>query len=227
MVDEFKPDLGDCARLSLSASQLLKRYQAGERQFRQLDLRGINLFEMTLVGIDLGGCWLAGAYLPYADLSGASLMGAIAPKIELGNARLRQANFSEAVLYGGQFLRVNLRHANLQRADLRGANFYGADLSGADLSGADLTGADLTACNFDEASLVGACLLRSTCFRAQGLQLDASGALYDRTTILPNGYRDLTLPQVPVPKPLGEGDEGLAEPGWGTADWKAGPGDGG
>ena len=78
----------------------------------------------TLMGADLTGADLRGAYLMGADLMGAYLMGA-----DLTGADLRGAY---------------LMGADLMGADLRGAYLTGADLMGADLRGADLTGAYLT-----------------------------------------------------------------------------------
>jgi hypothetical protein len=101
-----------------NAAELLKRYEAGERNFSAADLNGADLN-----GADLNGANLRGAYLNGANLRGANLRG----------ANLRGADLNGAYLNG----------ANLRAADLYGANLSGAYLGGANLSGAYLGGADL------------------------------------------------------------------------------------
>jgi uncharacterized protein YjbI with pentapeptide repeats len=172
----------------LSAEELKSAYQQGQRNFQKYDLRSIDLFEAELPAIDLQESYLQAAHLPYADLSQAQLSRLQGQRMELSNAQLYQANLAEANLQEAQCVRCNFRYANLQAADLRHANFSGADLYMADLRAADLRGSDLTNANLDRAQLAGAKLHRANLFRAKGLNL--TQALYDRTTLLPDGYRD-------------------------------------
>jgi hypothetical protein len=97
-----------------SGPELITRYQAGERDFREARLRWTVLLHTDLSGVDLSG----------ADLRGA----------ELDSATLQDAILLDA----------NLRGADLQRANLSGANLRKADLSGANLREADLRGANVT-----------------------------------------------------------------------------------
>ena len=94
----------------------ISRQQAADvisrRDFRGLDLRGL----------DAAG----------RDLTGLRAEGAL----------LRDANFHGAWLRGANFERANLSNAHLERADLTGASLREADVEGADFSGADLRGAD-------------------------------------------------------------------------------------
>jgi uncharacterized protein YjbI with pentapeptide repeats len=69
--------------------------------------------------------------------------------IELKNAGLDQANFSE----------LTLRDANLRCVDLRATDLSGADLSGSDLALADLRGANLRRADLKKANLKDANLL--------------------------------------------------------------------
>ncbi|NUN64903.1 PAS domain S-box protein [Pseudanabaena biceps] len=101
------------------AEQLLFEYEAGERNFAGVDLRGANLIEADLAG---------------GNFSGASLNGSNCHRANLQSANLRGAD---------------LRGANLQSANLQGANLLGADLRGADLRGADLEDADLAGAKLD------------------------------------------------------------------------------
>ncbi len=109
--------------LKIPPDELLKQYAAGER-----NLRGVNLSEQILCGVDLSG----------ADLSEATLHRTV-----LEGADLTRVNLSGADLTGAILRRADLSRANLVKANLRGANLRGADLCEADLRGADLTGADL------------------------------------------------------------------------------------
>ncbi|MEM9070641.1 MAG: pentapeptide repeat-containing protein [Myxococcota bacterium] len=104
--------------MRLSPNELLRRYQAGERDFE-----GARLLGESLRGFDLRGVSLRGANLAGADLVGANLDGA-----DLRGASLRGANLAK----------TSLRDANLTDADLRDANAR-ADFDGAHLRGARFT----------------------------------------------------------------------------------------
>jgi uncharacterized protein YjbI with pentapeptide repeats len=91
-----------------------------------------------------------------ADLSEAYLYGA-----NLSEANLRKANLSKAYLYGANLIGANLRGANLRKAylseaDLSNANLRGANLSEADLREANLSRAYLHGANLSKAYLYGA-----------------------------------------------------------------------
>jgi TIR domain/Pentapeptide repeats (8 copies) len=103
----------------VNAQEMMRRYDAGERSFGRVDLRGAKLREARLPEVDLRD----------ADLTGATLEGS-----DLGLAQLSGANLRSA----------DLRRANLAGADLNGALLRNADLRGADLTGARLARADLT-----------------------------------------------------------------------------------
>jgi uncharacterized protein YjbI with pentapeptide repeats len=105
----------------MNASELIAKYDAGERDFRRADLSGANLRRANLSGADLYG----------ANLSGADLSDAILHRADLRGANLRGADLHRANLYG----------ANLSGADLSDANLHRANLGRADLSGANLVGA--------------------------------------------------------------------------------------
>ena len=105
------------------------------KKYTDLELRGI---------LEKHSLWLAGdpngvrANLREADLSEANLYG----------ANLREANLSEANLYGANLRKADLSWAylcliDLRKADLSEANLYGANLRKADLSEANLYGANL------------------------------------------------------------------------------------
>lgn len=88
----------------MKVEELIKRYLAGERDFRGVDLRGADLS-----GVDLEWADLSGADLEWTNLEWAILRGTI----------LERANLSGAFLRG----------ADLEWANLRGAHLRGAHLS--------------------------------------------------------------------------------------------------
>ncbi len=97
---------------------------------------------------------------------------------------------------------ANLRGANLEGANLSGARLTGANLEGANLSGARLTGSYLTRASLTGANMRGAdlsdALMRGANLRGADLS-DANlvGALWDVSTIWPDGY---TPPKTEVGK---------------------------
>lgn len=96
-----------------SAGEFLARYAAGERNFQNIDLSGVEL--------------------SYFDLKGCNFIG----------ANLQGANLSYSCLESAKLVIANLEGANLTKANLRKANLVGANLKNTYLEGADLTHADL------------------------------------------------------------------------------------
>lgn len=107
-----------------SASELLQRYAAGEREFEEVRLSGANLQGAILHGIDLSEAMLGNADLSRADLRGADLSWA-----DLSSANLQGADLRGAILTRADLTRANLTRANLRKADLSLANLTGAQLS--------------------------------------------------------------------------------------------------
>jgi uncharacterized protein YjbI with pentapeptide repeats len=147
----------------MDASELLKRYTAGETVFFGLDLSftdlsGIDLSGVSLISSDLSGTDLSGAYLNEVclcetDLSVANLSNANLNNADLSFTDLRGADLSYAKLSGAYLSRADLIGANLFEAYLSGANLIGANLFEAYLYGADLAGANLTDANLIDADL--------------------------------------------------------------------------
>jgi uncharacterized protein YjbI with pentapeptide repeats len=61
---------------TLDSQELITRYQAGERDFTKVDLRGADLHETNLSEADLSGADLRGVDLSGADLQATVLKGA-------------------------------------------------------------------------------------------------------------------------------------------------------
>lgn len=93
------------------AKELLSRYAAGQRDFRNLNFIGANLRNVNLSG---------------ADLSGSNFA-----KANLSNSNLSRANLTDAVLTGAKLVKTNLTQANLQNVDLSDVDLDQAMIRGA------------------------------------------------------------------------------------------------
>jgi uncharacterized protein YjbI with pentapeptide repeats len=157
------------------------------------NLRGADLREAQLSGVDL-----VGADCNHADLMGADLSQAYLSEAEFGHANLNDANLSfaridgtdltEATLRGAnlnqaRIIEANLSKADLREADLREVNLSGANLSDANLTGADLSGAELVDANFSRAYLRKANLNRADLSGADLTETNFSGADLSETTL--------------------------------------------
>lgn len=138
------------------SGELLRRYQAGDRNFQ-----GVNLAGVYLVGINLSQANLIQANLVQTNLSNANLSQTKLIIANLSQALMTGANLHRAKLVGAILTNAQLRYANLSSADLtdadlRNAQLFGANLSYANLTHANLKGADLTQVNFTGTDLTQA-----------------------------------------------------------------------
>ena len=149
--------------------------------FRNLDLRGVNLHSADLEfgnfrGVEMRGANLTGANLTHTNFSGANL----------GGANISDANLQHAMLYGTYLVRANLDRTNMRRAKLTTANLTDASLRNTDLrethfgnsilTGADLTNADLERASMRSASLQGADLSNANLSDADFSNANLEGA---------------------------------------------------
>ncbi|BAY42808.1 pentapeptide repeat protein [Scytonema sp. HK-05] len=96
-----------CEATNMDANEVLRRYAAGERNFRQADWRGISLAKANLSGVDLSGAHLNNADLSNSDLSSANLNW----------AGLKGANFSGANLKGAKMPNGRMHNDRLESAN--------------------------------------------------------------------------------------------------------------
>ena len=133
----------------MDISELLERYRAGERDFRDASLYGANLNDVDLSGTNLWRAKLIDATLNGVNLNQSNLSRAYLHGAKLNSTNLGSADLSDANLANTIFSRTYLGSADLSGADLSGANLSGCVLSGADLRGADLTNTDLSGAFLD------------------------------------------------------------------------------
>lgn len=113
----------------VTLEEFLKRYAAGERDFKQI-------------------------ILEYADLSGAELQN-----ISLRGARFSYVNLSSIKLWDcnltAEFIYCNFRDTLIENCDLERTRFFDCDLRGATLRYVELTSTTFTRVNLQGAKLGG------------------------------------------------------------------------
>jgi len=105
----------------MEAKELIKKYEAGDRDFN-----GENFWRAELRGVNLSG-----ASFECANFNGAILRNTKLKGVNLQNANLPGADLRNACLWGADLKGANFRNADLQNADFRGANIKDANLGGA------------------------------------------------------------------------------------------------
>ena len=129
------------SRYEKNPAEIIRRYQRGDKEFRNIIIEGGNFSNKRLVGIKFEGATLT--------------------KCDFGKSTLKQASFLASNLRGSNFKGANLSKANLSGVDLRGAimrnvNLSGANLEGANLEGVNLAGSNISGANFNRANLKNA-----------------------------------------------------------------------
>ncbi|SRR5260370_6577695 len=131
------------------------------------------LHESGLIDKDKRIIALRGADLSEADLRGVNLHGDHLGGVDLRKAGLRKADLSEITTHDETMVVFSARMGGYTRADLRGADLREAELGGADLSSALLDGANLSEASLHAADLSGVDLrgvdLHGTSLRAANM----------------------------------------------------------
>lgn len=117
------------------------------------DLRGAELNDTVLAGVNLRAANLQGAQLERASLKSALLDGA-----DFRGAVLRATDFSEASLEAADFRRADLWYADFRKSRLQESDFQGANLQFARFADSDLRRSDLSGTkHLLQRELKGAC----------------------------------------------------------------------
>jgi uncharacterized protein YjbI with pentapeptide repeats len=118
----------------IAAEEFLARYQAGERDFRGIDLSGVDLSgsewrDINLSGADLGGANLTGVKWSHinfsgADLRDANLTGSLITSGGMYGASFNAngAEFIDCYMMGA-WIEGSLENTTISRCDLLGASF--------------------------------------------------------------------------------------------------------
>jgi hypothetical protein len=134
-------------------------------------LRGVDLSDRNLTGINLDELDLAeadfyGADLSQANLKMATLIGCDFANVTAVSVDLYKADLRGAFMTGADFSNAYLSESRLDGADLRGVVLKGAKLEGAILTGCDISGSDLSGAMLDDADLTDSNLSRTDMNRA-------------------------------------------------------------
>lgn len=109
----------------------------------KVNLKGANLMDADLEGVNLAGTRLQGAYFHRANLKNADLGGANLQGTYFCGANLENATFHMAHLEDAHLNSTNLKGANLQRAFVKNANLTDAYLENIWLKDTNLRGSNL------------------------------------------------------------------------------------
>lgn len=122
----------------MTADEFLSRYQAGERDFKGIELidnpktenlgNAIELKGTKLRGINLRGAKISFVNLDGADLTEADLFGVCLAGSLLRGAILKDANLASANLHWCGLFNADLRGTNLTYINATNASFSGANL---------------------------------------------------------------------------------------------------
>jgi uncharacterized protein YjbI with pentapeptide repeats len=104
--------------------------------FRNCDLRGLDLSNQNLVGSNFRGLDLTDTNLEGANLKNANFQRTTLIETHLENANLEGANFQRADIQGSYFDGANLSHVNFKNAKLIGNYVCDVNLKGANFQGA-------------------------------------------------------------------------------------------
>ena len=115
--------------------------------------RWLRLLEMFLGSDSFSPNKMKSTNFSEADLTGAKLKRAKLREADFHNAILRQADLTGASLVSAYLNGADLTNANLSYADMSEAILYNTNLEGADLTGVKLDGADLENANLRNAIL--------------------------------------------------------------------------
>ena len=145
-------------------SQLVQRYQDGERQFTNKEMKGVTLVSQTLVGLSLNQSDLSRSNLKDCNLSESDLTETIADFAKfngctitgslLRNTSLRDCKIILSDFYKSDFYQADLRRTDFYSSTLKRATLTLANLTDAKLDGVDLSLACCLLTNFSNASLM-------------------------------------------------------------------------
>lgn len=112
----------------LTRKQVIKKLKKGDKNFRGLDLRMLDLSNL-----DLSYCDLSNTNLFHADLFNTNLSYSNLSIANLNYANLSYCDLSNANLIYANLYNTNLFNSNLINANLDYANLYGSNLDSAKL----------------------------------------------------------------------------------------------
>lgn len=150
----------------LSRDELLSHYQAGRRDFHEVNLEGQDLSHCQLSEINLSDAHLSDVNLSGADLRNSNLSRADMTRAKLSRSDLSESDLSraklvDAELVGADLRRIKGRAANFSNALMLRVKMNDADCLGATMTGINATASQMESANFECADLTGAMLMNA------------------------------------------------------------------
>ena len=138
-----------------------KGEEGARANLSNLDLRGIDLKNSSLMrailrGVNLSGVSLEGADLREADLAGSSLEGVNLKDAKITGTNFEHTNLKNAILDGVEGLYANFTLSNLENSSFIGATLEGVNLSDTNSKNANFSNSFLKRGDFNDSVLCGA-----------------------------------------------------------------------
>ena len=180
----------------ITTEELRRRYEAGERDFRGLDLSEIQLFgtfaDSNFTNVDfrcveISICSFIGCDLSGVDFRGAHIVnaliieGCVFTNLNLSNIFGNALICKEGDFRGVQLSRISLSYGSATGCDLRGIDlseslWWNADFSSSSFEGAKLAWSDLRGSNFEGVDFTRADLRGVDFTRAKLMDSDCTAA---------------------------------------------------
>lgn len=163
-----------------------------EKYYLMSEIINTKVIGRKLYGVDLTFGRLIHSILTEARLENANLSNANCFKSNLERAILTDAILKNAYLIEANFLKANLERAILKNAKLCGANLENAKLTSANLSGANLAKCIITNADFENADFRSSNLTQTNLIDVRSLK----GAIYNDETKFPNRFNPKTAQMI-------------------------------
>ncbi len=135
---------------TLSREEVAEMYAAGERDFRNLRGKGLDLARLDLRGANFSGSDLRKAKLFETNLEGANLSD-----VDLRSTFLEKTKLSHALARRTQFDECRMRKVHWTGVDFKAARMNKVDFREATLTDCSLKGASVGEADFQQAVIVG------------------------------------------------------------------------
>lgn len=174
----------------ITAIELLDRYDAGERDFRGLDLSGLQ-FHRREIGrrkIIVEGADFSGANTSKCRFSAQNLRGGIFRNVDFTGAVFSETSILDCDMSFANFTEANCGESSFERVNLEGANFTNAVFCQSSIFESIVTGAIFRGAKLEESGPADGRLTRVDFTGARMFDLDIGRrrVIFDQT-IMPDG----------------------------------------
>lgn len=173
----------------ITAIELLDRYEAGERDFRGLDLSGLQLRrrETCRRKIIVEGADFSGANMSKCRFSTQNLHGGIFRNVDFTRAVFGDTSILDCEMGFTNFTRTNIAESGFERVNLEGANFTNAIFFQTGISKCKLTDTIFRGARLEESEPMDGRLTRVDFTGARDLYFGSKTKVIFDQTIMPDG----------------------------------------